>query len=83
MPNYGDVPVGGNNAQTQVSESDAPWVRIMQDAFKKSTSYYENNYRLILQHSCLLLHVLYGSAVWQHPICGHLNLLRAKAPVLE
>ena len=44
MSMYGDVPEKAN-ASGQANEADAPWVRLMQDAYSRSTSYFENNYR--------------------------------------
>ncbi len=43
MPSYGDVVDKGTSVEVQ--EGDAPWIKLMKDAYSKSTSYFENNYR--------------------------------------
>lgn len=45
MPDYGNTPPTEGQAALQASPGDEPWVKIMQDAYGKSTTYYENNYR--------------------------------------
>ena len=44
MPSYGQVP-GSNTSATQASSADEPWVSLMKDAFSRSTTYFDNNYR--------------------------------------